>query len=172
MYPVQSVKVMDLIASIAEDAIPMLPQTEHKPMSAAEVIGECISLAVKRLDIDAIIVSTKTGFSCRMIAKYRPKTTIIATTPFESVFRRLSLIWGVIPLLTGGIVDSTDVLIYEAILESLNQGHIQTDDTIICTAGSLLGLPAIVKTNLFQIYHVGTVIDSAHTLHRFDQISQ
>jgi len=159
---------MDLIASIAEEEIKRTYMIETEPTSAAEVIGESVCLTVDRLGIDAIIVSTKTGFSCRMISKLRPNATIIAITPFEAVYRRLALVWGCTPLLTRGMAESTDALAYEAIKKSLRQELIEREDTIIYVAGSLLGLPAVTQTNLFQIYHVATVLDSASVLHRFD----
>ena len=167
-YPVQTVKVMDVIASITEEEFKKKYKIVKEASSAEEVIGECVNLAVERLGIDAIIISTKTGFSCRMISKLRPKTSIIAITPYKAIYRRLSLIWGVTPLLAKGIGESMDLLAFESIKESVQQELITREDTIIYVAGSLLGLPAITKTNMFQIYHVGTVLDSASVLHGFD----
>jgi len=81
-YPVQTVKVMNLISSIAEKEIPHTHHIDKERPSAAEVIGECVHLAADKLKIDAILVSTKTGFTSRMISKFRPKSLILATMTF------------------------------------------------------------------------------------------
>jgi len=160
-YPVQTVKVMNLISSIAEKEIPHKHIIETESPSAAEVIGECVHLAADKLKLDAILVSTKTGFSSRMISKFRPKPPILATTPYESVYRRLALIWGVIPLLMGGIRDSPDELAYEAVKSAVEAGLLTRENMIIYIAGSLLGTAVTTETNLFQIYKVGTLLDTA-----------
>ena len=167
-YPVQAVRVMDQIASIAETEIPRTYQIERKAPSVPEVIGECVNLAVDRLEIDAIIVSTKTGFSCRMIAKLRPLAPIIATTPFDTVYRRSALIWGVTPLLMKGMSSSTDERIFRSIQAAVDKGFITPEDTIAYVAGSLLGTAIMTETNLFQIYKVATVLDSAKVIQKFD----
>ncbi|MFQ6125870.1 MAG: pyruvate kinase [Candidatus Heimdallarchaeota archaeon] len=167
-YPVQAVKVMDQIASIAEKAIPRTYQSESEAQSVAEVIGECVNLAVDRQIINAVIVSTKTGFSCRMISKLRPKAPIIATTPFKSIYRRSSLVWGVTPLLMKEMSNSTDERVYHSIKAAVEKGLINHDDTIAYVAGSLLGTAIMTETNLFQIYKVATVLDSVKVIQRFD----
>lgn len=49
------------------------------------------------LDAKAIITVTKSGFSARMISKYRPGCDIIGCAMDEKVCRQLNLSWGVLP---------------------------------------------------------------------------
>ncbi len=45
-------------------------------------------------------VFTQSGTTARLIAQHRPRVPILAFTPSLTCFRRLSLLWGAIPVLT------------------------------------------------------------------------
>ena len=52
----------------------------------------------REVDASAIIFSTRTGFTVRAVARYRPRTPILGFTPDERVRRQLSVSWGAMPM--------------------------------------------------------------------------
>ena len=84
--------------------------------------------------MNAIITSTESGHTARMISKYRPKAPIVAVTANEHVVRRLALVWGVYPQL-GQKSYSTDEMLDNAVEESLNSGFVSHGDLVVISAG-------------------------------------
>ena len=48
-------------------------------------------------DLEAISVFTSSGRTARMVSKGRPGVPILAFTPNERTYRRMAMMWGVIP---------------------------------------------------------------------------
>ncbi len=99
-YPTESVQTMARIAERAEAALEyreiFTKQANAQQTSVTEAISQAVANSALDLGAKAIITSTKSGFTARMVSKYKPKAPIIAVTTDEKVLRRLSLIWGVI----------------------------------------------------------------------------
>ncbi|MCL6649602.1 MAG: flagellar M-ring protein FliF, partial [Chloroflexi bacterium] len=75
--------------------------------AAVQAISQAVANSALDLDAKAIVTSTESGYTARMVSKYRPKAPIIAVTPQEQVLRRLQLVWGVVPV-QGKIAETTD----------------------------------------------------------------
>ncbi|UCE13962.1 MAG: pyruvate kinase [Candidatus Heimdallarchaeota archaeon] len=125
--------------------------------SISEVLGRATHLISDNssLKIKAIVTSTRTGSTSRLIAKNRPERPIIAGTPYESVRRQLQLVWGVCPVQVK-VTPSYDELLYEIVVTANEKGYLSSADTILVVGGSLLGFPS--KTNQVQITKVEDVL--------------
>ena len=152
-YPVESVKMMARIATHIENSLDYRKNLELKREFARDSVAEAISHATCEtaldLDLAAILCSTQSGSTARMVSKYRPRCPIIAVTPVLEVCRRLTLTWGVHPVVvprTEHIDDMIDVA-YQAALES---GLVVPGDVTAITAGVKTGTPG--STNLLQIH--------------------
>jgi pyruvate kinase len=158
-YPVESVLTMSRIAERAESALNhreiYSKQVTVQKMSVTEAVCQAVSIAALDLDARAIVTPTESGFTARMVSKYRPKSPIIAITPDDSVARRLQLVWGVLPI-HSRMPDTTDKLIETAVNEAMNTGFVRLGDTIVITAGVPVGLTG--STNLIKIHNVGELI--------------
>jgi pyruvate kinase len=84
-----------------------------------------------------------------LVAKHRPRQLILAPTPLESTYRRLSLVWGVVPILSGAAKD-TDEMITKALDESLRSGLVQHGQRVVITSGVPMGVPG--STNLIKVH--------------------
>ena len=82
-----------------------------------------------------------------MVSRYRPKPPIIATTTSYDAYRRLALIWGVIPKLVPD-VNSTDEMIEKAEEAALTTRVVNNGDMVVITAGVPVGQSG--KTNLIK----------------------
>ncbi len=98
-YPVQSVETMARIAARAEPAIDHRDILEERgrwaEKSPAAAIGYAACKVAEDMRAKAIIAMTRSGYSARMTARYRPEQPIIAVSPSEAVLRQLSPVWGV-----------------------------------------------------------------------------
>ncbi|MEW6424041.1 MAG: pyruvate kinase [Bacillota bacterium] len=158
-YPVEAVEVMARIAVRVEVSLPYAEILERAGKSPARTVTDAIShatcAAAQDLGAAAIITSTQTGYTARMVSKYRPRAPIIAVTPEMKVLRKLALVWGVQPLLIAPIKD-TDSMIASAIEISLAAGMVKPGDLVVITAGVPVGMRG--TTNLLKVHVVGDIL--------------
>ena len=138
MYPVQSVSTMSTLAQRAEAALSEYGYLQKILPAASNVITEAVSQAsvsmAKNLKAAAIFSLTETGFTSRLVSKYRPDCPILAITASRRVARKLSMNWGVIPILFEG-ERTDDAKIEFAVQRASELGYIVAGDTVIATAG-------------------------------------
>lgn len=158
-YPVESVMTMARIAEKTESSLQyeemFRKQRNVQQISVTEAISQSVANSALDLDAHAIITSTHSGYTARMVSKYRPKSPIIAVTPDEKIMRRLTLVWGVHPI-PGEAAHSTDEMIVRAIESSLQTGLVKMGDLVVITAGVPVGRSG--TTNLIKVHHVGELI--------------
>jgi len=123
----------------------------HRASSVAEAIARATCETAHTVKAKAIICSTQSGATARLVSKYRPRPPIVAVTPNESVVRRLSLIWGVYPVL-GPKAVNTDDMMDVAMSAALHSNIIKKGDVVAVAAGVRTGEPG--STNLLQIHMV------------------
>jgi pyruvate kinase len=138
-YPIEAVRVMATVARRAEASLGdygYLQKIIPNPSNiVAESVGQAAVSMATNLAAAAIICLTERGFTARLISKYRPACTILAITSSVVVARRLSLNWGVIPLVYTGM-PSDDARIEFATRRATELGFVHTDDIVIATAGT------------------------------------
>ncbi|AIQ73447.1 MULTISPECIES: pyruvate kinase [Paenibacillus] len=151
-YPVESVLTMSRIAEKAESALNhheiFMKQQTAQETTVTEAISQSVAISALDLNAKAIISSTVTGHTARVVSKYRPKAPIIAVTTQERTMRQLSLVWGVTPVF-GQVASSTDELLETAIKGGKDSGLVQTGDLVVITAGIPLGRSG--STNLVKV---------------------
>ncbi len=102
-FPIEAATTMATIAQETEKHIDYVYLNQRLREPAMGDFAEAISYSACRtsnvLNAKAIVAATTSGSTARLISKYRPKCPIIAITPNEYVLRKLSLTFGIIPLL-------------------------------------------------------------------------
>jgi pyruvate kinase len=158
-YPVESVLMMARIAERAESALEhreiFIRQSNAQQKTVTEAISQAVANSALDLEAKAILTSTESGYTARMVSKYRPKAPIIAVTPIDYVLRRLSLVWGVIPI-KGEHCETTDELFDHAVDSSLKAGLVSLGDIVVITAGVPVGRSG--TTNLIKVHQIGEMI--------------
>ncbi|WP_334075878.1 MULTISPECIES: pyruvate kinase [Paenibacillus] len=151
-YPVESVLTMSRIAEKAESALEyremFIKQSNAQQTTVTEAISQAVANSALDLNAKAIITSTETGYTARMVSKYRPKAPIIAVTTEDQTLRRLALNWGVTPV-KGQLATSTDEMFDNAMKGGLDSGLVKEGDLVVITAGIPLGRSG--STNLVKI---------------------
>ncbi|MFO7247264.1 MAG: pyruvate kinase [Bacillota bacterium] len=158
-YPVEAVETMARIALRTEQALPyaewLAKQKAAQGQTITETIGQAVAGASVALNAAAIIAPTESGYTARVIAKYRPKAPIVAVTPHERVQRQLTLVWGVIPLV-GQTATTTDEMLEESVACAVASGAVRHGDLVIITGG--VPVREAGTTNLMKIHVVGDIV--------------
>ncbi|CEM63229.1 pyruvate kinase [Treponema phagedenis] len=158
-YPVQAVKMMYSIAETTEASLDyeklLLNSFSKHALTTTNAIARATCSTALDLEAHAIIAATSSGDTARAISKFKPKAPIIAVTYSEEVMQRLSLNWGVYPLLTEKFT-STDELFESCIKKAKDAGFLTDGDLAILTAGIPIGLAG--STNILKIETVGKIL--------------
>jgi pyruvate kinase len=100
------------------------------------------------LEAAAIVASTSSGSTARLVSRLRPQSPILGFTHTLSTFRQLSLSWGVTPVLVPTYED-TDAMFDRARRWVLEQGIARKGNRIVLTAGVPIGVPG--TTNMVKV---------------------
>ncbi|KJS23611.1 MAG: pyruvate kinase [Clostridiaceae bacterium BRH_c20a] len=158
-YPLESVQTMARIAERIETAIKHEQIVAMRGIVTRQTTTDAISHATcataQSLEAAAIITATESGFTARMVSKYRPKSPIIAVTPRLKAQRKLLLVWGVEPIFAPEAY-GTDAMFEQSINASLAAGLIKNGDLVVITTGVPVGVPG--TTNLIKVEVVGQIL--------------
>ena len=92
----------------------------------------------KTKNVKAIVVVTKSGETAENISRFRPDVPIIACTPSEKTFNRMSFLYDVLPVLDKTYTNM-DELIESSIANALATGLVSKDDKIVLVRGKKVG---------------------------------
>jgi pyruvate kinase len=158
-YPLESLQTMVKIAQRTEAEIfrerRSVPVRPPQTRSIAEAVSHAACETARHLDAAAIITPTASGYTARMVAKYRPPMPIIAVTPSPRVQRQLCLQWGVLPLLAKR-TNNTDEMLADAIATAKGHAYVQPGDLVVMTAGAAGSAPG--TTNLIRVQEIERVL--------------
>jgi pyruvate kinase len=156
-YPIHSVKMMEAIIRKAEVHIHKWGRKIEESLSLADQDDTYfITRAARELahdrNVTAIAAFTKSGRTALMLSKARPDVPIFALTPDIRAYQRMSLYWGVFPILTPMANSMEDVImVVEKTL--INNYYVNPGDQVILVCG--FPIQAIRKTNLTLLYTIG-----------------
>ncbi|MEW5783846.1 MAG: pyruvate kinase [Bacillota bacterium] len=158
-FPLEAVRTMSRIACRTEEALQFKNILEVLEPAMEKTVTDAISYATchtaQELEAQAIITSTQSGHTARMVSKYKPRAPIIAVTARQRVAAQLKLTWGVYPVLYPP-VESTDEMFTAAIRAALREELIREGDMVVITAGVPVGVSG--TTNLLRVETVGEVL--------------
>ena len=158
-YPLKAVVTMRKICEYTESTVDHNEILENRikdvENSMTNSIGRSACVIARDLAANAIITATTSGNTSRAIAKFRPETPIIASTPFEKIKNQLSLVWGVRPVKVLNFKD-TDNLIDASMEVAVKKGFLKSGDLVVLTAGVPTGIAG--STNLLKIENVSEIL--------------
>ncbi len=152
--PVESVETMVHLALEAERSLRefgTLQQIKpHPSHEVTEAVAQASITMANHLTAAAIMVLTETGFSARLVSKYRPESPILAVTTWPKVVHRLAMSWGIHGILLDDKVDHADAL-GMAIDMAKQQGFLKAGDLMILTEGRSFQAGS---TNLIRVVEI------------------
>ena len=151
-YPVESVKFMSLIAIEAENSLPyesMMSDryTNLKPQTEDSISFAACQIAFQ-LDSELIVAFTESGNSAGRVSRYRPKSKILALTRWDNVKNKLTLSWGVFPVVTDNLTNLDDFFSLGE-RESIKILGNDATGNVVLVAGTPIGIPG--STNLLRV---------------------
>ncbi len=160
-YPVEAVKMMAKIARTTEEhldhkAYRQRQLTRHQGDVTNVVCYSSVSAATQ-LGARMIMTPTMSGFTARMLSKWRPAVAVLGMTPNDRVLRQMQLLWGVKPVKIQWEC-STEELIPACIREARESGMVHPGDRVVITAG-VVNEPkeekrGVSSTNMMRILEV------------------
>lgn len=159
-YPVEAVKMMSHIAESTEAHLNHEQFMNHFKAHTKQTISGAVSYAsvqtAENLKAAAIIAPTISGFTTRVISKYKPSMPVIGLSPSDAVLRQMQIYWGVKPIKSVQET-STDDMIRHAIDASLESGLVQEGDMAVVTAGVPTEKSKLVRKGITNVMRVVTV---------------
>jgi len=150
-YPVQAVEVMARIAMETETSLSPVQPDRHIA-GVGESVAHAACRAAEEQRAKAIVAFTQSGTTALLVSKHRPTVPVISATPFENVARRISLYWGVTPIILT-TRRTTDDMIATVEHAMLKRKLVRPRDLIVITAGVPIGVAG--STNMMKIHRVG-----------------
>ena len=150
-YPVKAVRTMSEIAEETERHIDYIGQFHAQNFTIRNRV-DAISHAACTMAIDlnasAIIVTSLSGLTVRMVSRFRAPIRILGLATNQNAWYKLALSWGVIPFLTEQF-PSMDVLNYYALRAAKDTFSLSAGDTVVMTGGNTSGESG--NTNVLRI---------------------
>lgn len=139
-FPVQALTIMSKICLEAEACIDYkrlylsIISVVETPVSVQEAIARSAVETAESTDAALILALTETGYTARLVAKYKPHVTILALSASESTVRCLNVHRGVTCIKVGSF-QGTDLVIKNALEVAKQRNLVKTGDTVIALHG-------------------------------------
>lgn len=150
-YPVLAVETMARIAESTEKNIHYQKRflsSEFKIKNTVDAISHATCGMAIDINAKAVAVCSLSGMTARMVSRFRPPVDIVGLTTDQKTWRKLSLSWGVIPVMCENY-PSTDVLFYSAQKLTKETLKLNDGDKIVITGGVTNGKSG--NTNLIKV---------------------
>ena len=150
-YPVEALRVMGEIAEETEKHIDYIEQFRTRPFvihNRVDAISHAACTMAIDLDAKAIVVTSLSGLTVRMVSRFRAPIAILGLATSRRAWYKLGLSWGVVPLLTEQF-PNMEVLYYYALKAAREALQLNAGDTVVVTGGDTSG--ASGNTNVIRI---------------------
>ena len=157
-FPIEAVKTM---ARIAERTEPYFDnaglerrfqeKVRKEGIDHTDAIAHAVAQLAWRIKPAAIVTTTTSGQTPKLVSKFRPKTAILCATWKERVQRRMAVVWGVETVMVEH-PNSTDEAIQAAIDALMRKKRLACGNQVIVTAGVPAGQPG--NTNMILLQEV------------------
>ena len=140
-YPVEAVRTMAEIAEYTEqhtDYKQRFLSQEYRGKNNLDSLSHAVCSMAIDLDAKAIAVSSVSGRTAMLVSRFRTPVDILGITTDKKIWRRLSMSWGVTPVMSEQF-GSMDVMFYYALKTAKQTLNLQPGDNVILTGGPING---------------------------------
>lgn len=137
-YPVEAVKAMARIAAQAEENtqyINYIKPEDYHIKTLSEALSHSACTLAQDIGAKLIVACTRSGYTAKLVSRFRPMIDIIGMTTDERAYRKLALSWGVIPIMSEEFY-SVDVLFHYGKRAAIETGLVKKGDKIVLTGGT------------------------------------
>ncbi|PWB70746.1 MAG: pyruvate kinase [Anaerolineales bacterium] len=154
-YPVESVRMMDRIVCEAESHFLEWGTEQHVfgfDQSDAASMARAAQALANDKNVSVVACFTMQGQTAWLMSKIRPRVPIVAFTPDEKTYHRLTFMWGVRPRQVK-FVNSLEEMLDHVDTALLHSDVVQMGDQVVLVCGFPVG--AIRPPNMALLYNVG-----------------
>lgn len=147
-HPAEAVRYMAEICEFTERGIDYkewFRTTEFKMRSNVDAVSHATCAMAIDVDAKCIVVNSWSGMTARMVSRFRCPVDILGMTTTERAWRKLSLSWGVLPVLSEEF-QSMEVIFYHAVKRAKEVLRLSPGDNIVLTGGQIAGHPGNTNT--------------------------
>ncbi|MEI8329668.1 MAG: pyruvate kinase [Chlamydiia bacterium] len=159
LYPVETVRIMKNIICEAERHFDYQEFFSRDKTKSFHEISSAVAYAAVNAAYTsyakAIFAYTNSGFTARLLSKFRPDIPVFALTHSSKVYHQMSLLWGVTPVepeLCSNVTQAFDKVSRFA----MKQGLVSYGDLVVITSGSAFGVSG--STNTVTVNSIGDVL--------------
>lgn len=152
-YPVDAVRNMANIAEETEkniDYTKRFANTEYKIKSNIDAVSHATCSMAIDTAAKGIVISSLSGTTVRMVSRFRCPVDIIGMTTSQKAWRKLSLSWGVTPVLSEEF-NSVDVMFYHALRHAKDVFQLEKGDNVVLTGGMASGVSGNTNTIRLEV---------------------
>ena len=147
-HPILAVETMVNTISETEKLYKYYRYAGYEKNDSGDMISESAVRLSHDLETKGIFSITSSGSSARKLARYRPQKTIYAITHDFLVRGQMTLVWGVIPLMSVK-KENLDCILKDVMKRGLKEGSIQRENSYVLTAGDPIGKAG--STNMIRV---------------------
>ena len=162
-YPAEAVRTMRRIIREAEEhesarrlsggeIRPVRPSWTSGRYVTADTVAASATFAARRLPVKRIVAFSQSGFTARLISRYRPAVEIVMFTTDPSIASQAQLAWGVLPIVLDAEPRHHDEVVELVDRTLIGRDLAEPGDCLIL----LMGAPIAERplTNLLRVHHV------------------
>ncbi len=153
--PARVVQYMARIAKRAEkflDYAEIARRRQEHTTGSQHSVGDAISYSAvstsQDLNVKVILAFTESGATASRVAAYRPQMPVVSLSPDPAVGRKLSLRWGVVPLVVSTF-NTVQAMFYEGSELALSTGYAKETELALVVVGMPIGIGG--TTNLLRV---------------------
>jgi len=153
-YPVEAVRNMAQIAEYTEKHTSYHKRfytSEFHIRNTLDAISHATCAMAIDVDAKCIVVCSTSGKTARMVSRFRCPVDIIGMTTSKKVWHKLTLSWGVTPVLSESF-NSMDVMFFKAFHNAKEYMNLQKGDNVVLTGGPINGESG--NTNTIKVERV------------------
>ena len=136
-YPVEAVRTMAEIAEYTEEHMNYVTRFRNTPyvgQTNLDKLSHAVCSMALDVDAKAIVVCSISGKTAMLVSRFRTPVNIVGMTTDPKIWRRLSMSWGVTPVLAEEF-PNMDVMFYFAMKATADALDLNPGDNVILTGG-------------------------------------
>jgi pyruvate kinase len=152
MHPERPIQVMKKVAREVETDpffIERQNQWDFDPRSTYDAVAQSIAKTAAAMHAKAIVAFSESGYTGRMVARYRPRVPILVLTPHKETFNRSLVTYGCLPILVHKVKNLADA--QKVARKVLTERDIAAKgDVFVLGAGVPFGAPGATNMMLVE----------------------
>ena len=153
-YPVEAVKMMNQIAISTEVHLSTKIKDYRSNRGISAAVAYSAVQTAHNVNAKCILASSMSGFTTRIVSKFKPDAQIIGLSPDDAIVRQMQIYWGVRPFKSHK-AETTKDLLDEATDIVLDAGLAEKDDILVLTGGGPANHRGKGVTNMLKVVKIG-----------------